>query len=102
MKPLSREQMEPQANNFGKKGKSLFGLACLFKLPADWSDEVPKGFDREGDFLVYYVRIACDDSDQGFWHSVQVFTLALKLLKQEAWECCMHSPVIRASLATKI
>jgi hypothetical protein len=83
MKPLSREQMEPQANNFGKRGKSLFGLACLFKLPSTWEGAIPEGCGREGDFLVYYVRVACDDSDQGFWHSVQVFTLALKLLKQE-------------------
>ena len=29
-KPLSRKNREPQSENFGKRGKSLFGLSALF------------------------------------------------------------------------
>ena len=77
-KPLEGSNREPQADSFGKKGKSLFGLSCMFKIPAHWSGPLPKDTEREGDVMVVHVRVACDDSEQSAWHSAQVLITALQ------------------------
>ena len=38
-------------------------------------------FEVMGDYAVTHVRVCCDDSSQDWWHSTQVFTTALLLLK---------------------
>ena len=85
-KPLSRKHREGQSESFGKKGKSLFGLAAMFLIPDDWQGALPEGTEREGDVVVAHVRVCCDDSDQSVWHSIQVLTTSLLLLKgQYSW-----------------
>ena len=82
-KPLSRRNRESQTEAFGKKGLSLFGLAAMFLIPSGWQGPLPEGTDREGDVLIAHVRVACDDSDQSVWHSLQVLTTALLLLRAQ-------------------
>ena len=55
-KVLPRKWREAQSETFGKKGKSLCGVAVVFKLPPGFEGEVPKGIDREGDFAISYTR----------------------------------------------
>ena len=86
-KVLSREHSQPQQNNFGKRGKSLHGLTAECLIPASFTGELPKGFDREGDFAIFHVRVAADDSDQDFWHSSQVLYTSIKqLLQMVPWQ----------------
>ena len=87
-KPLSRKNREPQSENFGKRGKSLFGLSALFlkeTLDSYLNDTAAatQATDIEvlGDYAVMHVRVCCDDATQDWWHSTQVFTTALLLLK---------------------
>ena len=85
-KPLSRKNREPQSENFGKRGKSLFGLSALFlKETMEEYLQQPGGeqpdFEVMGDYAVMHVRVCCDDASQDWWHSTQVFTTALLLLK---------------------
>ena len=82
-KVLPRKWREAQSETFGKKGKSLCGVAVVFKLPPGFEGEVPKGIDREGDFAISYTRVACDDSDQDYIHSVQCFDTAIQLFKKQ-------------------
>ena len=82
-KPLPREHLEGQSASFGKKGKSLCGIAAMFKIPVDWDGILPTGVEREGDFLITYIRIAADDSGQGVWHSIQAFMTGLLLLRKQ-------------------
>ena len=81
-KVLSREHRQKQSNNFGKKGKSLFGLTAECEIPEDFTGELPKGFEREGDYAIYHVRVCADDADQDWWHSAQVFFTSIRLLQQ--------------------
>jgi hypothetical protein len=80
-KPLSRQHREPQGASFGKKGMSLFGLAAMFSVPANWSGPLLEDVEREGDMIIAHIRVCCDDSDQSVWHSLQVLTTALLLLR---------------------
>ena len=82
-KPLTRKNREGQSESFGKKGKSLFGLAAVFKIPEGFEGPLPEGTEREGDVLVAHVRVCCDDADQSCWHSAQVLTTALLLLRAQ-------------------
>ena len=82
-KPLSRKPREGQSESFGKRGKSLFGLAAMLLIPEDWQGALPEGTEREGDVMVVHVRVCCDDADQSVWHSLQVMTTALLLLKAQ-------------------
>ena len=82
-KPLSMKNREGQTEAFGKKGLSLFGLATMFRIPSHWTGQLPIDTEREGDMLIHHVRVACDDSDQSCWHSAQVPTTALLLLKAQ-------------------
>ena len=86
-KVLSREHNQPQQNNSGKKGKSLHGLTAECLIPASFTGKLPEGFDREGDFAIFHVRIIADDSDQDFWHSAQVLYVSIKqLLQMVPWQ----------------
>ena len=82
-KPLSDANREPQGGSFGKKGMSLFGLAGMFKIPADWSGPLPKDCEREGDMIIVHIRVCCGDADQSVWHSAQVLTTALLLFRAQ-------------------
>ena len=82
-KPLSAKNREGQSESFGKKGKSLFGLAAMFKIPSDWQGPLPKDCEKEGDCVIVHVRVCSDDSDQTAWHSAQVLTTALLLLRDQ-------------------
>ena len=62
---------------------SLFGLAGMFKIPADWSGPLPKDCEREGDMIIAHIRVCCDDADQSVWHSAQVLTTALLLFRAQ-------------------
>ena len=78
-KPLPRANREGQTESFGKKGKSLFGFVAVFRIPDSWEGELAEGCDRQGDQVVYTVRVCCDDSDQDWFHSLVVFRAALTL-----------------------
>ena len=81
-KVLPRKSKEGQSETFGKKGKSLCGLAFVFKVPSEFVGEIPKAIDREGDFAIMYIRIAADCSDQDFWQSVQTFEIGMRLFHE--------------------
>ena len=80
-KPLSRKNREPQSESFGKKGMSLFGFAAMFSVPDHWAGPLVEHSEREGDMIIAHIRVCCDDSDQSVWHSLQVLTTALLLLR---------------------
>jgi hypothetical protein len=81
-KPLSRMNREPQGDSFGKRGLSLFGFAAMFSVPEHWQGPLLEDTEREGDMIIAHIRVCCDDSDQSVWHSLQVFTTALLLLRK--------------------
>lgn len=90
-KPLSRKNRESQSENFGKRGKSLFGMSalflkeCLVEYSKENVDLALKGSDIEdlGEYVIIHVRVCCDDASQDWWHSIQVFTTAIQLLKKK-------------------
>ena len=81
-KVLPAKHKEAQSESFGKKGKSLFGMAAVMKLPDNYDGPIPKDISREGDYVIAYIRIAADDSDQDFSHSVQCCDVGLQHLKK--------------------
>ena len=83
MKILPSENKNAQSTSFGQRGKSLFDAVMVFKIPADYTGEIPKGIEREGDFCIAYQRVAADDADQDFVHSVQVFEIAMRFFKKQ-------------------
>ena len=56
---------------------------CAAKISVDWDGILPTEVEREGDFLITYIRIAADDSGQGVWHSIQAFMTGLLLLRKQ-------------------
>jgi hypothetical protein len=58
-KPLPGKNRETQTAAFGKKGMSLWGATAIRWSGADWE--------------VVNVRVACDDSDQKWFHSACAF-----------------------------
>jgi hypothetical protein len=82
-KVLPCENKEAQSRTFGKKGKSLFGMVTMLKIPEGYSGKLPEGTDIEGDFAISYFRGCCDDANQDFAHSVQCFQVGLKFLKKQ-------------------
>ena len=89
-KPLSRRNRELQGDSFGKRGKSLFGMVVVFLLAnlLQYTQEggsLPADLDVDvlGEYVVLRIRVCADDSDQSWWHSIQVFYTGLKLLKKK-------------------
>ena len=80
-KPLSRKNREGQGESFGKRGRSLAGIAAAFTVPHDWAGPLPKDTEREGDLIIVHVRVCADDADQSVWHSLQTFTTAILHVK---------------------
>ena len=83
MKVLPAENKEARTRIFGKKGKSLFGLVAMFKLPDGYDGEVLDGIDIDRDYAIAYFRVCADDADQDFVHSTQVFEKCCKYFKKQ-------------------
>ena len=82
MKILPKENKNAQSTSFGQRGKSLFDAVMVFKIPPDYTGEIPKDIDRDGDFCIAYQRVAANDADQDYVHSVQVFETAMRFFKK--------------------
>ena len=82
-KVLPAENKEAQSRTLGKKGKSLFGMVTMLKVPEGYKGELPEGTDIDGDYAISYFRGCCDDADQDYVHSVQCFEVGLKFLKKQ-------------------
>ena len=55
----------------------------MFKIPEEWDGSLPNGVERDGDYLIAYIWLAADDSDQGVWHSIQALTTGLLVLRKQ-------------------
>ena len=67
---LPLKHLEKQSDAFGKRGKSIFGVAA-FK----WDE-------KSGEFSVLNIRVAADDSNQNWYHSMVVLGTALDIVVQ--------------------
>ena len=70
-KVLPGQNRETQQENFGKKGKSLFGATAI------------RFNEAAGEFEVLNLRIACDDSNQSWYHTLNMLKVVLDLLLVE-------------------
>ena len=66
-KVLPGQNRETQQENFGKKGKSLFGATAI------------RFNEAAGEFEVLNLRIACDDSNQSWYHTLNMLKVVLAL-----------------------
>jgi hypothetical protein len=82
-KVLPAETKEAQSKTFGKRGKSLFGMVAMFKIPEGYTGEIPDGIDIDGDYAISYFRACADDADQDYAHSVQSFEVGCNFLKKQ-------------------
>ena len=83
MKVLPAENKEAQTKIFGKKGKSLFGMVAMFKLPEGYDGKIPDEIDIDGDYAIAYFRVCADDADQDFIHSIQAFETCCNYFKKQ-------------------
>ena len=84
---LPLKHLESQQDAFGKRGKSIWGAAAF-----RWDSEAQE-------FEVLNVRIACNDSNQNWYHSVHQIAATLDIIT-EAWRDCTSAKSSGASSAT--